>query len=209
VCISFVTNGTVYKESLINKLRLFPRAGIEVSIESTGPTNAYTRQGTDTKQVLTNIDRYITNGYDVTLRPAPSLLTAREYWQVIKLALDRRLIIKSNICTEPEFLNINVLPLEIRQSYRSNYEQLIADYNLTDNLDKDYNESDPGNYKQVAKNQIVQILAMLNQPVPDNQKVLLTQLCQHIQAWDQVYNYNAVEVYPELAELLIRCGYNV
>jgi organic radical activating enzyme/uncharacterized protein YeeX (DUF496 family) len=209
VCISFVTNGTIYKESLINKLKLFPRAGIEVSIESTGPTNAYTRQGTDTKQVLTNIDRYITNGYDVTLRPSPSLLTAQEYWQVIKLALDRKLVIKSSICTEPEFLNINVLPLEIRQDYRSNYEQLILDYNLIDDLGKDYNESDPDNYRGVAKNQIAQMLAMLDKPVPDNQKVLLTQLCQHIQAWDRVYDYNAFEVYPELAELLTGYGYNV
>lgn len=209
VCISFVTNGTVYKESLINKLKLFPRAGIEVSIESTGPTNAYTRQGTNTEQVLANIDRYIADGHTITLRPAPSLLTAREYWQVIKLALDRRLIIKSNICTDPEFLNINVLPVEIRQGYVANYQQLLVDYKLNDNLAADYNESDASNYKLVAKNQVVQMIAMLEQPVPENQKVFLTQLCQHIQAWDRVYGYDARVVYPELATVLSGHGYAV
>jgi hypothetical protein len=209
VCISFVNNGTLYKESIVKKLKLFPRAGIEVSIESTGPTNAYTRQGTDTKQVLANIDRYLADGNDITLRSAPSLLTAREYWQVIKLALDRKLIIKSNICTDPEFLNINVLPLDIRQGYVANYVQLLTDYHLDDNLILDYNESDPSNYKQVAKNQIVQMITMLNQPVPDNQKILLTQLCQHMQAWDQVYGYDARIIYPELLQLLTHYGYAV
>lgn len=209
VCISFVTNGTIYKESIVKKLKLFPRAGIEVSIESTGPTNAYTRQGTNTNEVLANINRYIADGCDITLRPAPSLLTAREYWQVIKLALDRKLIIKSNICTDPEFLNINVLPLDIRQGYINNYQQLIEEYNLNDRLDGDYNESDHNNYKLVAKNQIIQMISMLEQPVPENQKVLLTQLCQHIHAWDQVYNYNAIDVYPELEKLLTGHGYNV
>ena len=209
ICISFVSNGTVYKEAIVKKLKLFPRAGIEISIESTGPTNAYTRQGTDTDQVLTNIDRYIADGHEITLRPAPSLLTAREYWQVIKLALDRKLIIKSNICTDPEFLNINVLPAEIRQSYLNNYKQLIVEYGLDQDLAGDINESDPNNYRQVAKNQIVQMLAMLEQPVPANQRVLLTRLLQHITNWDRVYKYNAIEVYPELAELLIGYGYNV
>lgn len=209
VCISFVTNGTVYKESIVKKLKLFPRGGIEVSIESTGPSNAYTRQGTDTAIVLANIDRYLSDGADITLRSAPSLLTAGEYWQVIKLALDRKLIIKSNICTEPKFLNINVLPLSIRQGYVDNYQALLTEYKLDDSLDNDYNESDANNYKLVAKNQIVQMLSMLEQPVPDSQKVLLTQLLQHISNWDQVYKYNATEVYPELAELLIGYGYNV
>jgi organic radical activating enzyme len=209
VCISFVTNGTVYKEELINKLKLFPRAGIEVSIESTGQSNSYTRQGTKTEQVLANINRYIENNYDITLRPAPSLLTVGEYWQVIKLALDKKLLIKSNICTDPEFLNINVLPFEIRQTYKQNYQQLLIDYNLADDIHNDYNESDPNNYKQVAKNQILQTLSMLDQPVPNNQKVLLTQLCQHIQAWDHVYGYDAKIVYPELTELLLSYGYTV
>jgi hypothetical protein len=209
ICMSFVSNGTVYKESIVKKLRLFPRAGIEVSIESTGPTNAYTRQGTNTDEVLANIDRYLADGCNVTLRPAPSLLTAREYWQVIQLALDKKLIIKSNICTDPEFLNINVLPLGIRQDYIANYKQLLTEYKLDANLALDYNESDPNNYMQVAKNQIVQMITMLNQSVPDNQKLLLTQLCQHLQAWDGVFGFDARIVYPELNALLTSYGYCV
>ena len=93
--------------------------------------------------------------------------------------------------------------------FRQFYQALLTEYKLDDSLDNDYNESDANNYKLVAKNQIVQMLSMLEQPVPDSQKVLLTQLLQHISNWDQVYKYNATEVYPELAELLIGYGYNV
>ena len=101
MCLSFVTNGTVYNKALIQKLKQFPRVGLEVSIETLSDTNNYIRQGTDTDQVLKNIQRYQQecNGTSITLtlRPAPGLLSARDYWHVIKLALDQQLLIKSNI----------------------------------------------------------------------------------------------------------------
>ena len=48
LCFSFVTNGTVFKPTLIQKLQKFRKVGIEVSIESLTAHNAYQRQGTDT-----------------------------------------------------------------------------------------------------------------------------------------------------------------
>ena len=59
-CFSFVSNGTVYKPELMSKLSKFKRVGIEISIESLGPQNTYVRQGTDTAQVLKNIELYNT-----------------------------------------------------------------------------------------------------------------------------------------------------
>ena len=213
VCISFVTNGTVYDEDLISKLIKFQRLGIEVSIESTTASNSYIRQGTNTTTVLSNIDRYqklVGNGVTVTLRPAPSLLSARDYWQVIKLALDNKFPIKSNLCTDPEFLDISVLPRSIRQQYKQPYLDLLTEYKLDRvNLLLDYNESDEHNYQLVAKNQIVQMLNLLDQPERNDTKVLMTRLLAHMTNWDQVYNLNAVEMYPELAELLTGYGYHV
>ena len=212
ICISFVTNGTVYNDRLIQKLKQFTRVGLEVSIETLAESNAYIRQGTDTDLVLANIKKYQAESNNdsitVTLRPAPNLFSARDYWQVIKLALDEQLIIKSNICTDPKFLGIGVLPGSIRKSYIANYEKLISDYELTD-VGTDYNESDPHNYRPVAMNQITQMIHMLSAPDTFNQKTLLLELCRHIQSWDQIYGYNAKQVYPELAELLTEHGYNV
>ena len=214
VCLSFVTNGTVYNEGLIQKLKQFSRVGLEVSIETLSDTNNYIRQGTDTDQVLKNIQRYQQecNGTSITLtlRPAPGLLSARDYWQVIKLALDQQLLIKSNIVTNPSFLAIEALPLSIRAGYIEPYTKLIADYNLDSvSLSQDYNESDPNNYRATARQQIAQIIAMLELPNPNNQKLLLTQLCQHLQAWDGVFGFDARIVYPELNALLTSYGYCV
>ena len=75
LCFSFVTNGTVFRPELLNKLKLFRRVGIEVSLETIDDHNAYQRQGTDTDLVLQNIKKYQQwcNGTSITvsLRPAP------------------------------------------------------------------------------------------------------------------------------------------
>lgn len=211
ISISFVTNGTVYNDRLIQKLKLFARVGLEVSIETLTETNSYIRQGTDTKQVLKHIEQYYSecNGTTITLtlRPAPQLLSARDYWQLIEFAITHKLMIKSIVCSDPRFLSVDVLPWTIRQTYLSAYTALLDKYHLNDDLDKDFNESNPDNYRIIAKNHIMQMISLLELPDPENQNVLLTQLCQHIQSWDRVYGYDAKLIYPELARLLEWQGY--
>ena len=91
VCFSFVTNGTVFRPELINKLKRFSRVGIEISIETVDEHNAYQRQGTDTNLVLENIQKFVTlcNGTSMTvsLRPAPSILTIGYYASLLRYAL--------------------------------------------------------------------------------------------------------------------------
>ena len=96
--------------------------GIEVSIETIDAHNAYQRQGTDTALVLENIDQYLThcNGTSITvaLRPAPSALTIGYYTQVLQYALDKNLIVKSNLCYDPRFLSAEILPESVKQQYQ-------------------------------------------------------------------------------------------
>ena len=49
LCFSFVTNGTTFNANVLDKLKLFRRVGIEISIEAGDEHNAYQRQGTDTQ----------------------------------------------------------------------------------------------------------------------------------------------------------------
>lgn len=212
VCMSLVTNGTTFDQLMIDKLKLFPRVGLEVSIESLDHTNEYQRQGTVNSTVISNINRYIEqcdgSSVTLTLRPAPSALTVKSYWQVIELSLKKNLLIKSNLCTDPEFLDIRVLPRSIRQTYRSHYLSLIDQYNLHEiDLGKDYNESDPNNCQSVAKNQILQILTILDMPDLDQQDELLEQLVQHLDRWDRVFSFDARNIYPELQSIFERHGY--
>ena len=52
--------------------------------------------------------------------------------------------------------------------------------------------------------QVLQILAMLNQPSDQN---LLKELVEMCRRWDNEFGYDAIELYPELAEVFVQYGY--
>ena len=211
---SFVTNGTTFNESLLNKLTQFKRVGIEVSIETTTPHNAYQRQGTDTDLVLKNIDRYLAycNGHDITLtaRPAISALTIGYYDTLLRYCMERKIIVKSLWVRKPDFLNPNILPDAIRQKYISKYQKLIKDYKL-DAIDHlvDYNESDPNEIARIIASQADQCINILSSPqLPDSNR-LLKEMVVWCQRWDNLYGYDARALYPEFFEILDRYEYSI
>jgi sulfatase maturation enzyme AslB (radical SAM superfamily) len=212
LCFSFVTNGTVFRSDLIDKLKLFRRVGMEVSIETVDAHNAYQRQGTDTQQVLINIDQYQQqcNGSSVTvaLRPAPSALTVGYYPELLQHALDRKLVVKSNLCYDPRFLAIEILPAAVKQQYAQKYREFLSQFEHVD-AGTDYNASDPNNYQLVVKQQAEMCLALLETPVPPDSESQLAALVRHCERWDRVYGYNARELYPEWREFLDRYGYDI
>lgn len=208
--LSFVTNGTVFNSRLINKLKYFSRVGIEVSIETTTRHNDYVRQGTDTGVVLENINHYIKNcngsSISLTLRPAISALTVGYYYTLLRYCLDNKLLIKSLLVGNPEFLDVKVLPLNIRKNYIANYQDLLADVDQID-ITGDYNESDPNNYKNSIKLQILQLINVLEQPESSNNESLLAEMISYCRKWDKIYKFNAIELYPEFKTLFEQHGY--
>lgn len=210
VCFSFVTNGTVFKPQLLEKLKKFQRVGIEVSIETVDQHNAYQRQGTDTDLVLQNIDRYLgycnNNNITLTLRPAPSLLSVGYYTGLLRYAMEKKLIIKSNLCFDPEFLNPVVLPAEVKRQYQQSYDQLLQELNDV-NVGQDFNASDPHNYLAVIKEQATMIKHILGSSAPVNADSLLKKLVDHCAKWDKVYGLDARELYPELETVWTQHGY--
>jgi sulfatase maturation enzyme AslB (radical SAM superfamily) len=210
LCFSFVTNGTTYNQQLINKLKRFSRVGIEVSIETATEHNSYVRQGTDTDMVLDNIKKYKENcdnsSISVTVRPAIGLLSIGKYYTLLDYCFENKLIVKSLLVTSPRFLDVSVLPKEIKQQYLNNYEVLLT--RLTDvNLSDDYNESDINNYQHSIKTQVIQAINLLNQKEPEDQEELLAEMVDHCCKWDPVYKYDALSLYPELAEIFKKYGY--
>jgi hypothetical protein len=212
LCFSFVTNGTVFRPALVEKLRRFRRVGIEVSIETMDAHNAYQRQGTDTALVLENIDQYLThcNGTSITvsLRPAPSALTIGYYTQVLQYALDKNLIVKSNLCYDPRFLSAEILPKSVKQQYQASYLALLDQ--LTEvAVDADYNASDPHNHRLAVKEQALMCLKMLETSTPTDSDQQLEALVRHCERWDRVYGYDARLLYPEFEQILERYGYDI
>jgi hypothetical protein len=197
---------------LLDKLKKFQRVGIEVSIETLTEHNAYQRQGTDTNLVLANIEKYLAqcNNTSITLtaRPAISALTIGSYSTLLKYCLDKQLVVKSLLVTRPEFLDIRVLPDQVRQQYILNYENLLDELHLRSvDAAGNYNESDPNECKKIIKNQIDQCMNMLMAPRLKNSDQLLTDMVAWCRQWDDVHGYDAVKLYPELAKEFVDRGY--
>ena len=212
VCFSFVTNGTVFRPELLDKLSRFRRVGIEVSIETVDEHNAYQRQGTDTALVLKNIDRYLEhcNGTSitVTLRPAPSVLSIGYYVGLLQYAIDHKLIVKSNLCTSPRFLSVEILPDYVKTQYQQSYITLL-DQLRGISTGTDYNASDPHNYLHVVKEQALMCLDVLKTATPDDSEQQLEAMVKHCERWDRVYGYDARKLYPEFQDILDRYGYDI
>jgi pyruvate-formate lyase-activating enzyme len=203
---SFVTNGTVFRPQLMEKLQQFQQVGIEVSIEALDEKNSYQRQGTDTKLVLHHVDRYLEycNGSSitVTLRPAVSILTIGSYHQLLEYALTHSLVVKQLFVHKPLFLNPRLIPDAVKQQYIKNFEGLV--YQLPD---KDFNHSDPNNSKLIISEYAQSCINLLKLPSPEDGEVQLKELVDHCRRWDQIYGYNAREIYPEFEEIWNLYGY--
>lgn len=209
VCLSFVTNGTVYKPQLIKKLKKFRRVGFEISIETLDQRNSYIRQGTNTDQVMQNINRYLEhcNEHSITvcLRPAPQLLSVGGYIDLLKFAMNNKLVVKSVLCTKPKFLSIEILPPELKSFYLKQYREFVE--SIEGIVDSDYNASDPNNYALIVKEQANLCIGILETPSPVDIDQQLQKFVDHCRKWDQVYKLDARELYPELVPILDRYGY--
>lgn len=209
-CLSFVTNGTVFRPELMTKLSKFRRVGIEVSIETVSDHNAYQRQGTDTAQVLHNIDLYLAmcNNTNITvcLRPAVSALTIGYFGGLLMYALKRGLTVKSLQVNSPKFLDATILPFAVQQQYTVQYQDILKHLDTVD-LSKDYNASDPNNYQLVIKQQAQMCINMLSQPEPQDVDQLRMQFVDHCKKWDKIYDLDARRLYPELTTVWDQYGY--
>jgi hypothetical protein len=159
--------------------------------------------------VLHNIQQYQQqcNGTNITvsLRPATSALTIGYYVGLLQYALEHKLIIKSNQVYRPDFLNVSVLPRTVKNIYISQYQEFL-DKLSTNTVTQDYNASDPNNYVAVIQEHAQACVNALQAP---DQTHLLPALVAHCQKWDQVYKYNAWELYPEWQNFLEQHGYTV
>ena len=210
LCFSFVTNGTVFRPGLMDKLKRFRRVGIEVSIETVDLHNSYLRQGTDTEQVLDNIAKYQAwcnnSNITITVRPAVSALTIGYFPGLLQYCLDKNFVIKSLLVTNPNFLDAVILPDSVKQQYLKHY-QVLTDQLSHVEVPVDYNASDPHNHSMIVKDQAQMCMNILTAPEPENANELRKLMVEHCKKWDQIYGHDARELYPELTEVWNQHGY--
>jgi len=190
--LSFVTNGTTFNQELILKLSKFSRLNIEVSIEALTDINSYVRQGTDTEVVLENIKKFQKYS-QVTIRPAISALTIRDFHTLLDFCLQENLVVKALVVNGPPHLQVSVLPKDIRETYKEPYYKLI-----TENIHSDINHSVSSNSQHLVSMYAQQAISLLDQ----EQTSGFEELIMHMKRWDPIYKYDAKKLYPELTEYL-------
>lgn len=209
ISMSFVSNGTLINHELINLLKKFREVNIEISLESINDNNHYIRQGSDTAQVINNINWLESNTFfQVVLRSVPQLLSINNYDQYIKWAFDRKLSIQSVPLQQPAYMAINVLPYEIRLGLVAQYQQV-----------KDYIAEQSDSIKTIAVgrdtsrlgSQLIRecdtIINLLLVKEPSNVQALRTTLVEWLMRWDKVYGLDARKYYPEYIQFLEQYGY--
>lgn len=210
--ISFVTNGTTINETLIKKLKSFSgRINIEVSIETCTIHNDYIRQGSKVNKVIENIQKLqkicASNGWDITIRPALSILSVGYYDTLLEFCLKNNIVIKSLSVDHPEYLDMKNLPQNVAEKYKLKYLNFLEKHSLVSIEHRhDYNESDKHQIKKIIRKDIDSIISNLDhchgQTNPNHKE--LVYWCKK---WDSVYGFDARKLYPELEEIFEKHEY--
>lgn len=212
--VSFVTNGTKFSIDLVDKMKKFSRADIDISIESILDNNYYIRQGLNKELYLSNIKKYIEcqdDKFFLCLKPVLSVLSIPTYPELIEFFYNNNIVSESNICHDPKHLRVSVLPYAIRQKYIPKFESLLEKL-------KNKNESfNPGMVQSrfVEKNvinlynELNTAYNMLLEPEPENIAELQKELVYWLKKWDKDLKLDARKHYPEWTEFLEANGYDL
>lgn len=197
--LNFVTNCTVYDQSLVDKLKKFNSVQIEVSVENFSNSNDYIRIGSNHQLVQHNIEQYLVNRSDqlkIILRPVPQALSIGNYHTLIDFAIKHQLIIDNNNLSHPEFLRIVVLPAAYKNILAQNIKQQYAKW-LTP-IDTVINLRDQTKFNSVLAQHLEHLLVLLNEPEPVNIHSMRQQFVEFNSKLDRDQTF--ISVYPNLKE---------
>lgn len=208
--LSFVTNGTKISKELINRLNRIKEVNIELSIETINNTNDYIRQGTNTSEVIKNIE-FITSStnHQLILRTVPQLLSVANYHNLIRYAREKNFYIQSTPLQDPEYFYIPVLPITYRRYIKTHYIKLLNEIQEQSkaNFTTISIGRDPNHLDQQFINEINAVINLLDKPEPINADTLRKDCVQWMRRWDEVAGFDAYHYYPELHEFLNQYGY--
>ena len=107
---------------------------------------------------------------------------------------------------KPRFLDAVFLPTSVKNKYLEKYRALLDQLSQVQ-VPIDYNASDPHNCSMIVKEHAQMYANILETVTPSDAGQMNQQLVEHCRKWDQIYGYNARELYPELQDIWNRYGY--
>jgi len=213
ISVSFVSNGTMAYDEAVARLKQFKSCDIEISIESVKDNNHYIRQGSttaDVKRTILQLVQHQSDTFNIVLRTVPQLLSINNYDELIRWALQNRLAIQSIPLTEPDYLQICVLPTDIRNRLIPKYTELLSQLNelVPDRVGLTTGRN-TANIESMLARHTETVINMLSAPEPSNVAELQQQLMHWLIKWDREFGLDAGEFYPEYSEFLTTNGYQV
>jgi pyruvate-formate lyase-activating enzyme len=213
ISVSFVSNGTMAYDEAVARLKQFKSCDIEISIESVKDNNHYIRQGSttaDVKRTILQLVQHQSDTFNIVLRTVPQLLSINNYDELIRWALQNRLAIQSIPLTEPDYLQICVLPTDIRNRLIPKYTELLSQLNelVPDRVGLTTGRN-TANIESMLARHTETVINMLSAPEPSNVAELQQQLIHWLIKWDQEFALDARKFYPEYSEFLTTNGYQV
>lgn len=216
ISISFVSNGTMFDQNLIDKLKQFKSCDIEISLESISKNNDYIRQGIKsvTELVKNNIEKLAaqqTDKFHIVLRSVPQLLNVNNYHEYILWAYKKKLSIQGIPLQNPLYLSIGVLPISIRKEFVERYEQVK--FFIKQDSNRSFTTITTGRDTSRLDIQLINecnvIISLLNKQEPLNVIELRKDLAEWLIRWDTEFGLNAYDYYPEYTNFLKSIGYEV
>jgi MoaA/NifB/PqqE/SkfB family radical SAM enzyme len=191
IYLGFTTNGTVFNESLMQKMKAFRHVDVGVSIECAGDLNELIRPGIKTQTVLDNTELYLKHRRQghiyVTLRAVPSALSVHTLDDLFKWCIDRELDVVTNMLVRPAYQQIKQLPQDVKQRLLEQYNK----WEFGELAPHNSNPRDPTWFRSHIDSEIKAIIKALEQP---NDPVLTQELYNKLESWQwfnnsQITNY--------------------
>jgi organic radical activating enzyme len=210
--LGFVTNATLITQAHIDKFKQFKTCNIEISLEALDKTNDYIRQGSNVDHTMKNVKMLLDNRTDklkLVMRSVPQLLNATSYINYIRWCYDKQVSVDSLALKNPAYLQVQVLPKEIKERLIPRYTELLEFFTglKTDTFTTIISGRNDTKIVQILEQEVNGMLRLLTAPEPPNVEELRYELVEWLQRWDKVYNLDALDYYPEYAEFLKHYGY--
>jgi MoaA/NifB/PqqE/SkfB family radical SAM enzyme len=213
VTLGFTTNGTVWRDDLSDILRQFHTVHLGVSIETTTPLNDYIRYPGKIDVITENILKFkylsIRNpNIQIQLRPTPSLLSIWHYDELVKFQLKYKLGAEScHILDRPEWLQMSVLPYNLRQMAADKL-QYVLDANQLTNIpiSNNPNMRNKSLFESVLVQDVTGLMSLLREDYIDNDEIRF-KLVRFLHDLEGKRKNSILDYLPEYEEFLRQYGY--
>jgi MoaA/NifB/PqqE/SkfB family radical SAM enzyme len=213
ITVGFTTNGTVWREDLVELLKQFQGVDLGISIETTAPVNNYIRYPGDVDQIKNNILKFkmlsVKNpSVRLQLRITPSALSIWHFDQLIDFQMRYKMSAEScHIIDRPEWLKLTVLPTDLRNSAADRLQAALDRHGLSS---ADISHNPNVRSSELLKSTIAQnAIGLINVLRQDYQEPVDTRLklVQFLKQLESIRHNRILDYIPEYEEFLREYGY--